>query len=29
MRFLFSNCVNKAVKQGHKTVALGLGMRNK
>ncbi len=29
MRFLFSNRVNKVVKQGHKTVVLGLGMRNK
>ena len=29
MRFLFSNCVNKAVKQSHKTVVFGLGMRNK
>ena len=29
MRFLFSNCVNKAVKQGHKTVVFSFGMRNK
>ena len=29
MRFLFSNCANKAVKQSHKTVVFGLGMRNK
>ena len=28
MRFLFTNCVNKAVKQGHKTAVLGLSMRN-
>ena len=28
MRFLFANCVNKAVKQGYKTAVLGLSMRN-
>ncbi len=29
MRSLFSNCVNKTVKQGHKTVVFSFGMRNK
>ncbi len=29
MCFLFSNCVNKAVKQGHKTIVFSLSMRNK